>query len=111
MRMVCQAQGCAWFEGFFVLFLLLTPNVDGSSLSSLLLWAGKGRRQERGRVLVPGTRALQRAGAVVSRNPELGIGRVRGSTFTGVAKPREQLIHGTSRDTSPGEMGVRAGTG
>lgn len=38
-------------------------------------------------------RALQRAGAVVSRNPELGIERVRGSTFTGVPKPREQLIH------------------
>lgn len=56
-------------------------------------------------------RALQRAGAVVSRNPELAIGRVRGSTFTGVAKPREQLIHETSREASPGEMEVRAGTG
>lgn len=29
MRMVCQAQSCTWFEGFFVLFLLLTPTVDG----------------------------------------------------------------------------------
>lgn len=55
--------------------------------------------------------ALQRAGAVVSRSPELGIGRVRGSTFTGVAKPREQPIHGTSWEASLGEMGVRAGTG
>lgn len=58
----------------------------------------------------PAQRALQRAGAVVSRNPELGIGRVKGSTFTGVAKPREQLIH-ESREASPGEMEVRAGTG
>lgn len=56
-------------------------------------------------------RALQRAGAVVSRNPELGIERVRGSTFTGVPKPREQLIHKMSREASPGEMEVRAGTG
>lgn len=82
-----------------------------SSPPSLLLWAGKGRRQERGIVLAPAQGALQRAGAVVSRNPELGIGRVRGSTFTGVAKPREQMIHGMSREASPGEMEVRAGTG
>lgn len=82
-----------------------------SSLLSLFVWAGKGSRQEKGRVLVPGTRGLQRAGAVVSRNPELGIGRVRGSTFTGVAKAREQLIHERSREASPGEMDVRASTG
>lgn len=56
-------------------------------------------------------RALQRAGAVVSRNPELGIERVRGSTFTGVAKPREQLMHKMSREAGAGEMEVRAGTG
>lgn len=55
--------------------------------------------------------ALQRVGAVVSRNPELGIGRVRGSTFTGVSKSREQMIHGVSGEASPGEMGVRACTG
>lgn len=55
--------------------------------------------------------ASQRGGAVVSRNPELVIGRVRGSTITRVAKPREQPIHGTSREASPGEMGVKAGTG
>lgn len=45
--------------------------------------------------------ALQRAGAVVSRSPELGIGRVRGSTFIGMAKPREQPIHGMSWGSKP----------
>lgn len=60
---------------------------------------------------VSARRALQRAGAGVSKNSELRIGRVWGSTFTGVAKPREQLIHGMSGEASPGEMRVRAATG
>lgn len=61
VKMVCQAQGCAWFEGFFVLFLLLTLNVDGCGtvfIPSQRVPLGWRRRQERGRVLVPDTKGF-----------------------------------------------------
>lgn len=50
VRMVCQAEGCAWLEAILLLFLLLPLNVDccGAACPSphlLLLQAGKGRRQ------------------------------------------------------------------
>lgn len=62
-------------------------------------------------MLVPGTRGFAKNWGCGVQESRAGDHKVRGSTFTGVAKPREQLIHGTSREASPGKMGVKAGTG
>lgn len=116
--MVCQAQGCAWFEGFFALFLL-TPNVDGCGtmlIPSQPVPLGWRRREAgvEGGVLVPGTKGFAESwgcGVQESRAGDWkGQGKHlhRGGKAQGAADSRDEQGSKPRGDGSEGWHWLRA---